>query len=518
MKLSKKTFFYSTIISIIMVSLIVGYFILMLPSLYIDYMQNRNLKSVVAIQKGIIKEGSYDKLEVANPTSTITVKIPYTGNKIFIINTFIHATIEIKDKDFMDVLNQIRYDTKHMDKIKKIRLKGWNLAKLKKKFSIQKIIKDNYPLKLTINKMVNKNSYQLKSSKIHMISDDLFIYETNVSDGHNYYTSYIAMSIKDDTIYITMVPVMTPRMDEIKPVVLQSMPMIIAVALLLVIISSQIFSSFIVNPIIRLANHAEYMKEAKGLKLEPLKLSGNDEISALGESLNKLYGKIQESYLELEIKNKYLAEENKRQEVFLRASSHQLKTPVTAALLLVEGMMNEVGKYKNVKEYLPQVKVQLQSMQKIIEDILYLNHCSQNLQLERYSLEQIVMECLNLYHIQIEEKALQIINKGHMPEIVTDRELMSKIIDNLLSNAVNYTPDGEKIELVFSENSFRMINYGITIEEELLPHVFEAFVTSNNTIRGHGLGLYIVSYYSKLLGCQVKLSNIDHGVCTQMTF
>ncbi len=74
-----------------------------------------------------------------------------------------------------------------------------------------------------------------------------------------------------------------------------------------------------------------------------------------------------------------LEEENERQEVFLRASSHQLKTPVAAAPLLVEGMMNEVGKYKDTKRYLPEVKKQLMAIRRIVEDILYLNHCVGNI-------------------------------------------------------------------------------------------------------------------------------------------
>lgn len=516
MKLSRKTFIYSTIISIIIVSLIIGYFILMLPSLYVDYMEDRNLNSVTGLQKGVMKYGSYDKLEVNNPTSTITLKIPDSGNTFYILNKFFQTSVEIRDKDFEDILDKVRYYSNHRDEMKNFHMKDIDLKKLKKKLTSDQTLKDNFPLKFTFRKMEYKNTYQQVSSRMHLMNSNLAVYEANVTDGQNYYTSYAALGIMDHTIYITFVPTMTPRIEEIKPVILQSMPMILAVALLLILISSQVFSRFIVNPIIRLAQHAQYMRDCESLKLEPLKLSGHDEISVLADSLNKLYGRIQENYRELEIKNQYLAEENLRQEVFLRASSHQLKTPVTAALLLVDGMMNEIGKYKDTKVYLPQVKKQLQSMQKIVEDILYLNHCSEHLQLDHHLLSQIMEDCLASYHVQIEKKALQIITKGYIPEIITDRELMGKILDNLLSNAVNYSPEHGKIEIIYEENKLYIQNYGVTIEEELLPHVFEAFVTSNNSTKGHGLGLYIVSYYAKLLGCQVKLINIDNGVSAQL--
>ena len=74
--------------------------------------------------------------------------------------------------------------------------------------------------------------------------------------------------------------------------------------------------------------------------------------------------------MSLKKKNNISSDQNKRQEVFLRASSHQLKTPVAASLLLVEGMIDEVGKYKDTKEYLPKVKIQLESMRKIIDELL----------------------------------------------------------------------------------------------------------------------------------------------------
>jgi signal transduction histidine kinase len=304
--------------------------------------------------------------------------------------------------------------------------------------------------------------------------------------------------------------------------------MIIAIALLLVLLSSQVFSRMIIIPIIKLARHAEYMKEAKNLKLEPAAITGHDEISSLGESLNGLYQKIQESYQELEVKNQYLAEENKRQEVFLRASSHQLKTPITAALLLVQGMISEVGKYKDVKEYLPQVKQQLQSMQKIVEDILYLNHCSQNLQKEPIVLAELVDECINSYRIQIEEKSLLLMTEGQEPKLETDRELFKNILDNLLSNAIHFTPEGGKISISYDAHRLCIINYGTTIAEELLPHIFEPFVTSANVIEqnssgsrgnnGHGLGLYVVAYYAKFLHCQVKIHNIPQGVMAELIY
>ncbi|MHB8129507.1 MAG: sensor histidine kinase, partial [Mobilitalea sp.] len=436
-------------------------------------MQDRNYDSIVELQKGYMKAGSYENLEVKNPTGTITVEIPLTGDSFNIVNKFFRITVDVQNQKLQDILEKLRYYAKHKDEIMDISDDDFNLTEIKEELLVNKELLDNYPLKFEFDLYKNENAFQEISSKIHIESDDLMVYESNVTDGHNYYTSYIAIGLMDNAIDITFLPIMTPSMEEIRLVVLRSLPMIVAVALLLILVSSQVFSRLIIHPVIKLANHAEYMKEAKNLKLEPIMITGNDEISSLGESLNGLYQKIQESYQELEVKNRYLAEENKRQEVFLRASSHQLKTPITAAMLLVQGMISEVGKYKDVKAYLPQVKLQLQSMQKMVEDILYLNHCSQNLQIELLSLPVLMEECMNSYRVQTEERALDITTEGKMSQLETDRELMKNILDNLLSNAIYFTPEGGKIKISYEEDRLCIINYGVTIDEELLPHIFD---------------------------------------------
>jgi signal transduction histidine kinase len=168
-------------------------------------------------------------------------------------------------------------------------------------------------------------------------------------------------------------------------------------------------------------------------------------------------------------------------------------------------------------------------MQKIVEDILYLNHCSQNLEIELISLPELMKECMNSYQVQMEEKALNITIEGQVQQFETDRELMKKILDNLLSNAIYFTPEGGRINISYEEHRLCIINYGVTIDDALLPHVFDPFVTSVNEMKqnvashvnknkAHGLGLYVVSYYAKFLHCQVKLHNIDNGVMAELIF
>lgn len=514
MNLSKKTFVYSAIISGSIVALMIAYFVLMLPSLYVDYMRKSNYESIKSIQETYIKDRNYKNISPSNPAGTATIKIPATGNEVFISNKLISIKSTIYDGELLKIIEKVRYYSTHREEIKNIKKEDFDFASIIEDIFKNKLFKDNLPLTLEFLESDNKNIYTEISSKFNVVNEDTVIYESNVSDGSNYYTNYIAISVNNRDLIVSVFPAMTPKIGEIRPIIFQSLPMIIATALLLILISTIVFSRKIVIPIEKLVNHAVFMKDNTSREVELMKIEGQDEIAVLGETLNELYLKLNENFKELEKKNTYLSEQNKRQEIFLRASSHQLKTPVAAALLLVEGMINEIGKYKDTKEHLPKVKLQLLSMRKIIDEILNLNNSLEDIKKENLDIIEIIDEIIICHEVQIKSKELTftIEKEFNFINVKTDRNLILKIIDNLINNAINYTPKEGHIKVILTEEVLSIINYGAFIEEELLPHIFEPFVSSNSENRGHGLGLYIVAYYAKLLNYEVQVRNIKDGV------
>lgn len=527
MGLSKKTFLYSIVLSVIMVSLVAGYFAFMLPSLYVDYVKRDNLNSIAAIQEGYMETKSYKELVVKNPSGTFSVEIPDQGEKIYAAGKFFQVSIQIKDEELKEILDVFRKYTNNPGDWKEMEgelfenelMNAWDV--IKEKLLAESSKAEDFPVEIKFDTQAAENLYENvykgEYGKLHILSDSVIVYEYGISDGNNVYINYMAMGKTEDSLVISVLPVMSPRLNDLLPILMGSLPMIVALVFFLVLLASGAFSKSIINPIIRLAGYAEQAKAANGFQIAPFVQKSNDEIGALGSALNELYEKLRNNLVELEEKNRMLEEENKRQEVFLRASSHQLKTPVTAALLLVEGMMNQVGKYKNTQEYLPKVKEQLKSMQKIVEDILYLNHCADNLSIEAVSLREITEEAAAAYWVQATEKKLSIDIQGD-GILYTDREIFKKIIDNLISNGVQYTPEGEKICISLSDNIFRIENDGVHIEEELLPNICEPFVSSNTKQRGKGLGLYLVSYYNRLLGGEFHISNQEKGVLVDLVF
>lgn len=545
MGLRKKTFLYSVALAVIMIVFVIGYFVLMLPSLYVDYVMNSNLGSVAEIQQGYMEERSYDNLTVKNPSSVYTMEIPSTGDDIYLAGKFFKLTITVQDEELRSLLDHARKIMGEAARLEQLENMGglqtadgedmsrglrqedfteyiseWQ-GRFKDIFAGQNLISEEAPIAIKLEQKGSSDGqvYYGEYSKLHTVFGDTIVYETGISDGNYSYTTYIAMGRTQDAYIITVMPTMTPQMEEITPIVMESLPMIIAVIFLLVLISSGFFSGKIVNPIIRLANHAESVGMAEHFEPDEFAFlsDSKDEIGILGRSLHELYGKLRDNYEELERKNRLLEEENERQEVFLRASSHQLKTPIAAALLLVEGMMNEVGKYKDTKTYLPEVKKQLLSMRKIVGDILYLNYHAENLQQDEVAIEAFVQEIAGEYAVQAEDMELCVTVAGS-GVVYTDREILKKIVDNLLSNAVSYTPKGQQITIEISDTALCISNYGVTIDEKLLPNILEPFVSSDGGGKGKGLGLYVAAYYSKLMGYELKVTNIENGVQASLSF
>lgn len=539
MGLKKKTFLYSIVLAVIMTAFVIGYFVLMLPSLYVDYVMDCYLKSVMEIQKGYMEERSYENLTVKNPSSVFTMEVPNAGDKVYMAGKFFKLTFTVQDEELQALLDRTRTMVGDMGRLEQTEnADGADLFdsewqedftryftqwqdKIRDIFAEQSLISEDAPVTIELEQKEQSGgpAYRDEYYKMHIGSGDTVVYEGGVSDGNYSYTTYIAIGRTQDALIITALPTMTPQMGEITPVVMGSLPMIVAVIFLMVLVSSGFFSGKIVNPIIRLANHAESVGLAE--RFEPDEFAsvsdGKDEISQLARNLSELYGRLRKNYEELEQKNSLLKEENERREIFLRASSHQLKTPIAAALLLVEGMMNEVGKYKDTKAYLPEVKKQLLSMRKIVEDILYLNYRAENIQREEVAIEALAQELMRDYAVQTEDRGLRVSVVGS-GVVFTDREILRKIVDNLLSNAIQYTPEHQEITIGISGKEVCIANYGVTIDDKLLPNLFEPFVSSDGGGKGKGLGLYVAAYYSRLMGYDLRVDNMENGVQAVLSF
>lgn len=572
-RLGRKNLLYSMALAGIMMLFLVGYFIYMLPSLYVEHVMEQNLKSIYEQHRAYMETGSYDDVRVRNSTACFSVEIPLEGDCMLVAGKVFSAEIILKDRRIAEILDSCRQKLEAGGILSREETDGdvpgegageakaadsladgepeateslavgepaeWEAELADEVEALAEILREavsdagSFPVEI---RLLSTNGIEEdffnESMKVHTYSDSLIIMESSVEDAHNRYANYIAMEQTKDSIVLSCLPVVAPDVDEIRPVVLQSLPMLGAVIVLLVLLFSQMYSRGIVGPILRLARHAEEMEYAQDFAVGRMSEEWpdrRDEVRELADTLDDFYQQIKESYQKLEEKNRELEEENRRQEIFLRASSHQLKTPITAALLLVEGMMNEIGRYRETRVYLPKVKEQLLSMRKMVEEILYLNHCAEDRKMQQVDVGGLLAQRLKSYQVELADRGiLTAVSGAESMSLYTDEMMITQILDNLLSNAVKYTPQDGYIEIELKERNekgrpeIRIKNSGMPIDGDLLPHIFEPFVTGRNegasSLDIHGLGLYIASYYAKKLDITISVGNGKDCVIAVLVF
>lgn len=542
MRLGQKNLAYSMCLAGVQLLFLVGYFIYMLPSLYVDQIMEENLRSIREQHRAYVENRSYEEVQVRNATACFSVELPREGNRILVAGKAFSAELVIRDQRIYEILEKWRErldlrfpededgsgepgnEEAGKDGAAEDIFAGMESEMEELGEILLREMEGSSALPVEIKLLYAQDlgeNFFGETIKLHHYMNGCMIMEASISDADNHYTNYIAVEQTQDSLIMSYLPVVTPEMDEIRPIVLQSLPMLGAVILLMVLLFSQVYSKGIVTPMVELAEHTEEMKRTQDFGVRRLSESWpdrKDEIRVLADALDDFYRQIGDAYQMLE-------EENRRQEIFLRASSHQLKTPIAASLLLVEGMMGEIGKYKDVRRYLPKVKEELLSMGKIVEDILYLNHCAENMQLCQVDIRRLLEERVRAYQVVLEDRRIQVELIGDQELTVHTDEMMAlQIIDNLLSNGAKYTPEGGKMEIMlWGHNGVRIENHGVTIPEELLPHILEPFVSGSHGgeaggVRSQGLGLYIASYYAKKLGIRLRVFNGRDSVVAELRF
>lgn len=214
-------------------------------------------------------------------------------------------------------------------------------------------------------------------------------------------------------------------------------PICFMMILFISFISAFIYSKIITKTIIKISKDAEKMSS---LELDTrCSVKSNDEIGILASSLNNLSKNLSLSLNELKDKNIILKKEiEKEREIdkmrrdFFNAVSHELKTPITIIKGQLEGMIYNVGVYKNRDKYLNRSLEVTESMEKLIKEILTISRMESNnfkLDLNEENLSFILKESLNEYYDLAEYKNIKI-------NLNLEEDLYVKIDKNLFKKAL----------------------------------------------------------------------------------
>jgi two-component system CheB/CheR fusion protein len=204
---------------------------------------------------------------------------------------------------------------------------------------------------------------------------------------------------------------------------------------------------------------------------------------------------------------------------FIGIASHELKTPVTSIKAYTEilhEMMSENNEGQTL-ELMTKLNSQVDRLTTLINDLLDTTQISEghlNLKKEFFDINKLVEECKEqLSRISTNNKIETDLHQ--VPQVFADRERISQVITNLMSNGIKYSPQGgEIIVSTYAKNNWLYLiveDFGIGISDESTKHLFDRFYRTNNpvirTFPGLGLGLYITGEIVKRHEGSVKVES-----------
>ena len=325
--------------------------------------------------------------------------------------------------------------------------------------------------------------------------------------------------------YILSLSVSEGTVNQIMVTFLKITPAILLLIFLISIISAQIISRVITKPVIDIS----YISK-KLTKLDMTwrcNTSRTDEIGILANNLDTMAKRLNETLNELTVANKQLQkdiekekEREKLQTEFFRAVSHELKTPLTIIKGELEGMICEVGEYKDKKKYLKHSLKVANEMENLIKEILSVAMMKDEnfkLNMKNLNFTNIIKKAYRKYQGIAEDKGIEIITDIQDDyEFTGDERLLENAISNVVSNAVMYSPKKEKVFIEFKNNKVKIENTGIHIENKDLEQLFNPFFrvdkSRNKNTGGSGLGLYIVKTIFDYHNISYKIENSQNGI------
>ena len=307
---------------------------------------------------------------------------------------------------------------------------------------------------------------------------------------HDEYNITISINTNDsNTPYILDIIMPLQPIDEANQVIRRLMPFIIIVALIIGAIGAYIYSKVITKPLIQII---ESEREA----------------------------------------------ENRRKD-FVATISHELKTPITIISGQLEGMIYNIGKFKDRDTYLKKSYESTQELRDLVNEMIEVSKneiLQSDLALTEVNLSSLLEKVIKKHQFLIEEKNMNVVsNIEDDIYIKCDETRIEKAISNIIINGIKYSPDYENLIVRLYNKSHKnnkknnqykvcleIENTGITIDEKYLGEIFNPFFriekSRSRKTGGSGLGLYLVNQILKSHGYNHSLMNKENSVVFSIEF
>jgi len=243
---------------------------------------------------------------------------------------------------------------------------------------------------------------------------------------------------------------------------------------------------------------------------QPISVRGPEDLKTLGERLDWLRRRLVE-----------LEDEKNR---FLRHLSHELKTPLTALREGAELLHDEVGgplsgSQRRVVSIMKDNSIKLQRLIEELLDYQRALHAAAALAPRRLSLDALVREVARGHELAAQAKGQRLALELERVQVNADPEKLRSIVDNLIGNAVKFTPAGGSVEVLArssgDEAVIDVIDSGPGVPAEERDSIFDSFfrgrAKASARVEGSGLGLAIAREFVEAHGGRISVLAEERG-------
>lgn len=239
-----------------------------------------------------------------------------------------------------------------------------------------------------------------------------------------------------------------------------------------------------------------------------------DEIDRLGTAFTRMAYQINEQM------EKLRASDSLRKELVSNVS-HDLRTPLTSLQGYLETLLYKVDLTPEDRQhYLETALKHSDRLRRLVSDLFELSHLDADevgIAQEAFSICELAQDVLQKFQLTADKKGVQLLSDfdGQLPFVLADIGLMERALENLIKNAIQYTPEGGEVTVsIFQDGQdlvLRVKDTGNGIPEEDLPHIFDRYYRSKETSselpEGTGLGLAITRRVIELHGSKIDVQS-----------
>ena len=344
------------------------------------------------------------------------------------------------------------------------------------------------------------------------------------------------ISFADSTeAYILLLAKNTNKESQVVLALQKTLPILSVAILLVSVIAAFFYTWYMTKPIKKISKLSKQMADMDFSGLCPT--NRTDEIGVLSHSLNDLSKKLAAALSELQEANQKLQADidmerrlEKQRVEFFAAASHELKTPITIIKGQLQGMLYQVGRYKDRETYLAQSLEITDTLGKMVQELLTISRLDTpgyTCKKSNLNLSNFIIDRITVFEDLFMQKDLTV-EQSISPEIyiLGDMQLLQKALDNLLGNAAAYSGAGNQVLIKLwketETTTLTIENTGAHIPDDAISKLFEPFYrvdqSRNRQTGGTGLGLYIVKTILDLHGAKIEIANTIQGVIVSVQF